>query len=347
MTKSNRYPSRALFACIALATCLIAINRSGLGADAADLSRCASIKHDAERLQCYDSAGRKSDAEPIERLHEPAAAPLKPASGTHPPTALSVRWELEPETKQGLWALRPHQPTFFLPVRYSNRTNDSPQSPSQPVSPSVPLDNTEAEFQFSLKLKAGENLFGSDIDVWLGYTQQSQWQVYNGEISRPFRETDYQPEVFFSLPTRYDFLGLTGRFINLGLVHQSNGRAEPLSRSWNRIYAQFGFERNGFALLVRPWYRLQEEASADNNPDIVHYMGHGDVTAIYQRGRQQFSLLARYNNGYGALQGTWSFPIQERLMGYVKVFNGYGETLIDYNWNQTTIGVGILLMDWL
>lgn len=347
MTKPSRHLTGALFACVALATCLIGIHCTGLAADAADQSRCASIKDDQERLQCYDAAGGKSATDAIEHLHEPPLVSLKPASGTNPPTALSVRWELEPETKQGLWALRPHQPTFFLPVRYSNRPNDSPQSPSQPVSTSVPLDNTEAEFQFSLKLKAGENLFGSDVDVWLGYTQQSQWQVYNGDISRPFRETDYQPEVFFSLPTRYDFLGLTGRFINLGLVHQSNGRAEPLSRSWNRVYAQFGFERDGFALLVRPWYRLKEDASVDNNPDIVHYMGHGDVTAIYQRGRQQFSLLARYNDGNGALQGTWSFPIQGRLMGYVKVFNGYGETLIDYNWNQTTIGVGILLMDWL
>jgi phospholipase A1 len=345
MTKMHRHPDRTSLPWLALTICLIAINRVGLAADAANISRCASITDDHERLQCYDATGGPTEAEPLQQSG--GVVPLKPVSGTGSPTALSVRWELEPETKQGLWALRPHQPTFFLPLRYSNRTNDSPQTPSQPVSASVPLDNTEAEFQFSLKLKAGENLLGSDIDMWLGYTQQSQWQVYNGEISRPFRETDYQPEVFFSLPTRYDFLGLTGRFINLGLVHQSNGRAEPLSRSWNRVYAQFGFERRNFALLVRPWYRLKEDAPTDNNPDIVHYMGHGDVTAIYQSGRHQFSLLGRYNNGVGALQGTWSFPIQGRLMGYVKAFSGYGETLIDYNWNQTTIGVGILLIDWL
>src|SRR4051812_13417305 len=344
MIKSLRHPARASCACLALTMCLIAINGVGLAAEAANPSRCASITDDRERLQCYDATG-PSEAKPVQQAG--GVVPPKPVSGTGSATALSVRWELEPETKQGLWALRPHQPTFFLPVRYSNNPNDSPQTPSQPVSASVPLDNTEAEFQFSLKLKAGENLLGSDIDMWLGYTQQSQWQVYNGEISRPFRETDYQPEVFFSLPTRYDFLGLTGRFINLGLVHQSNGRAEPLSRSWNRVYAQFGFERRNFALLVRPWYRLKEDAPTDNNPDIVHYMGHGDVTAIYQSGRHEFSLLGRYNNGVGALQGTWSFPIQGRLMGYVKAFNGYGETLIDYNWNQTTIGVGILLIDWL
>ena len=40
-------------------------------------------------------------------------------------------------------------------------------------------------------------------------------------------------------------------------------------------------------------------------------------------------------------------PLLGPLRGYVKVFSGYGETLIDYNWRQTTFGVGVTLNDWL
>jgi len=330
------------------AICLVAIGQAALAAGPAELDRCAAIESERERLQCFDAAAGRGAAKPAaEPLQQLGVVPRpEPAQGASSPTPVSERWELDPETKQGVWVVRPHQPLFFLPARYTNRTNDSPQSPTRPLAASAPLDSTEAEFQLSFKVKGAENLFGSNVDLWFGYTQESQWQVYHSD-SAPFRETNYQPELFLSFPMRYELPGLTLRFVNLGLVHQSNGRAEPLSRSWDRLYAQFGFERGNFALLVRPWYRLKESADNDDNPDIVSYMGHGDVTAIYQWGRQQFSVLGRMNGGKATLQGTWSFPIQERLKGYVKLFSGYGETLIDYNWKQTTIGAGILLVDWL
>jgi phospholipase A1 len=347
--KTSCWKSLARFA---LPFFLVAISRAGLAAETADATRCDLIAGKEERLKCYDTLAGRADTnvpeEPFRQLYDSPASAA--AAGVDSPTALSVRWELEPETKQGLWRVRPYRPLFILPVRYSDNPNNSPQTPTQPVpSASISLSNTEAEFQLSFKTKAAQNIFGSQVDLWLAYTQLSQWQVYNSTISRPFRETNFQPEMFMVIPTHYDLLGLTGRFIDLGLVHQSNGRADPLSRSWNRVYAQFGFERGNFALLVRPWYRIKEDYSDDNNPDINQYVGYGDFTAIYKRGGQEFTLLGRLNagTGYGAAEGTWSFPIEDRLKGYVKLFTGYGETMIDYNWKQSTIGIGVLLADWL
>ena len=58
-------------------------------------------------------------------------------------------------------------------------------------------------------------------------------------------------------------------------------------------------------------------------------------------------MTPRYNAGHASSTDTWSFPIQGRLKGYVKITTGYGEILIDYNWRQNTIGAGFLLVDWL
>jgi phospholipase A1 len=324
---------------------LLAAALHGPGATAAEAADCAGVADDRARLKCYDeSAGRKPPPgeEPLQELGRQPG----PGEGA---SALSARWELDARTRQGVWNVRPYKPLFLLVARYSDNPNDSPQSPTHPTSESVPLQETEAEFQISFKTKAWQNILSTRADLWIGYTQQSQWQVYSPQISRPFRETDYEPEVFIILPTDYPLLGLRGRFLGAGFVHQSNGRSDPFSRSWNRAYLQFGFERGNFSLVLRPWYRIPESPEDDDNPDITDYLGRGDLLAIFLWGRQELSLLARYNvsKHHGALQAGWSFPIDEKLKGYVKFFSGYGETLIDYNWKQTTIGIGLLLADWL
>ena len=332
-----------------LTLCLVVCSGAALAGEPADAAKCMAIPVDRDRLDCYDALNRQpgtppAASGPLQQLST-SKAPIKDVTAT-PPTPLAARWELDPGSKQGLWVIRPYEPMFILPVVYTNNVNTMPQSPTHPPPPAEPLQNTEAEFQISLKAKAAENLFGDGVDLWFAYTQQSQWQVYNAAHSSPFRETDYSPEMFLVLPTRYELFGLTGRFIRFGLVHQSNGRDDPLSRSWNRVYLQFGFERGNFSLLVRPWARIQENPSKDDNPDITNYLGHGDITAIYQMDNSEVTVIGRYNAGNLSTTDTLNFPIHGRLKAYVKITTGYGETLIDYNWRQNTIGLGILLVDW-
>jgi phospholipase A1 len=263
---------------------------------------------------------------------------------------MGQRWELDPEIRQDIFSIRPHKQVYVLPVRYTTNVNNQPFSPTQGAPPqSLGYIDTEVKFQFSAKMKALE--VRERFDLWIAYTQLSFFQMYNKSRSAPFRESNYEPEIMGVIHTNYDVLGLKGRFINLGIVHQSNGRQDPLSRSWNRIYAQFGFERGGFGLTVRPWYRIREDWTNDNNPDITNFIGHGDIVATYQAGGHMFSLLLRSNvnfwNLHGAAQVDWSFPLYRQLKGYVQVFTGYGESLIDYNHSQTMIGAGFLLLNWM
>ena len=69
---------------------------------------------------------------------------------------------------------------------------------------------------------------------------------------------------------------------------------------------------------------------------------------LYRWRGNSFKLSARGNiaTGKGSVQAGWfSPPLLGPLRGYVQVFSGYGESLIDYNWNQTTIGAGVALND--
>jgi phospholipase A1 len=324
-------------------------------ASIAEWEGCSSIPADVDRLACYDGVSGRAQPETAPAspaLAQPEAPVMAQQSASTEPqllSALSRHWELDDEAKQGAFLFRPHRPNYFLPIKYSNSPNSTPFQDTS-IQPDLGLDPIEAELQLSFKIKGMEGVFGHDnADLWFGYTITSFWQAYNGTISSPFRETNYEPEVILAYRTNYEIAGFRGRFINLGMLHQSNGRGEGLSRSWNRVYVQLGFERDNLALLVRPWYRAPEDIEDDDNPDIEDYLGHGDLQVVYRKGRNAYSLLLRNNfkrsDNHGALKLNWSFPLYGRLKGYVQYFNGYGESLIDYNHKQQSFGIGVSLTE--
>ena len=214
----------------------------------------------------------------------------------------------------------------------------------------VPLGRYEARFQLSLKVKVLQGIFGKNGDLWVGYTQKSHWQVYNTTFSRPFRETNYEPEFMLNFATNFSVLGLRTRMLGVALTHQSNGRAIPLSRSWNRVIFQAGLDRGKWTVLLRPWLRLPD--SEDENPAIADHIGRADATVIYHTGRHLFSVVGSHslrggNNNRGQAQFDWTFPVAGNLRGDLQILHGYGETLIDYNHRQTTIGLAVSLVNWL
>ncbi|WP_226911335.1 phospholipase A [Gallaecimonas mangrovi] len=255
----------------------------------------------------------------------------------------------ERDTAENPFVITPHNPNYMLPVYY-NRNIDR-KSYADSLANNESLDKVEFKFQVSMKFPLAVKLFNGDNSLWVAYTQQSYWQAYNSGLSSPFRESNYEPEIFLNFNISDDWYGIKPKYLRLGAIHQSNGRSDPYSRSWNRLYADFIFESGNFVFNVKPWYRIPEDKEDDNNPDIEKYLGYGSVSGVYVMGNYSLNFLLRNNlrgsGNKGAVQLGFSFPLWGKLRGYVQYFNGYGESLIDYNHATESLGLGIMLTNWL
>ena len=223
-----------------------------------------------------------------------------------------------------------HKPMYLMPLTYS---------------PDYAGRNTEVVFQISAK----QRLFNRNL--YLGYTQKSFWQLYNKDDSSPFRETDYNPEVFYRWtpdPERFHHWGA-----DFGFEHESNGKELPDSRSWNRLYIAPFHARGKHLAYLKFWHRLREkpknapdDPKGDDNPDIDRYYGFTEILLQRQLGRQQQAALMLRGNpgsGRGAVSFNYSWPNSDDSLFYsVNLWHGYGESLIDYNTSVTRVGVGIL-----
>jgi len=269
------------------------------------------------------------------------------------------------------FGLKPYRTNFILPVSYSK---DNPDRVSSviPRRDMLPIyreygENVEVKYQLSFKKDMSYNLFGLHEYITIAYSQEVWWQLY--DESGPFRETNYRPEIFLTLPSSKnlnDSLGL--KAWKTGFIHESNGQEGYRSRSWNRLYLTGLFQWDNLFMEATAWYRLpedrksdlfyaqltpeallQSEASGDDNPNISNYLGYGDLNFGYLYGKHKFSLMLRNNfstnkNRSGVELG-YSYPFfnSPNTSWYAQFFNGYGESLIDYNKNVTKASFGFSL----
>ena len=288
---------------------------------------CHLITASSERLACYDAlSAQNSDM-----------------------TDMQKRIRLAKESQSNPFSLTPYRPNYLLPLSYNSSPNAAPFE--QIINPGEEIDKLESKFQISFQFDLRNNIFDSNSDLYFAYTQQAFWQVYNTDASSPFRETNYEPELGIKFTPNYEIFGFNNSQIRLGLVHQSNGRAVPLSRSWNRLFALFIFDKGDFVTALRPWVRLHESTVDDDNPDIDDFMGNFEWYGFYKQQKSVFGFMLRNNlkseSNRGAIQLDWSYPISDRLKWYAQYFNGYGESLVDYNDKSERISAGISLTDWL
>ncbi|TRX57034.1 phospholipase A [Thalassomonas sp. M1454] len=271
--------------------------------------------------------------------------------------AFSQRIISENASKYNSHVITPHRMNYILPVSITDNRNTEVYRDAAPQW-SDNIEDHESKYQLSLKVPLnGGDLFTEGDGLYFGMTLNSWWQVYSENISKPFRETNYLPEVFYITGLDWHPMGGNTGLI-MGVEHQSNGRSNAFSRSWNRVYLNLLWEKENLLLSLKPWYRLSEDEKevledgtldpdGDDNPDIMDYMGYFQFGAAYQYENLEFSMGIRQNfaTHKGALELGMTFPLWGRLRGYAQYFTGYGESLIDYNHNQQTFGIGIAITD--
>lgn len=262
-----------------------------------------------------------------------------------PQTAVDTRVAAEQERNEFLVSF--YKPTYILPYYYTSSpyqaiyVNNTPNNES--------LDSSEAKFQISFKVPVWQNIFRSRSSLFLAYSQLSYWQVYNK--SEFFRETNYEPEIFLSNQLDWHLFGNWKlNFFNIGANHQSNGRGGNLERSWNRAYVEGIVSNDNWMISFKPWTTIFRSSEV-YNPDITDYLGYERILISYKYYRQVFSFEARntFESGFsrGAMEATWSFPLTKHISGFVQLFSGYGQSLIEYNHYTNGAGIGIALSNWL
>lgn len=254
--------------------------------------------------------------------------------------------------------LQTYKLNYFSP--FSHRFGGTYRS----YDPSDRYVNTEAQMELSLRYDFYENLIGYDETYSFGYTQKSFWQIY--KYSTPFRETNYHPEIFVTIPLHTNYKGIELYRAKLAFEHESNGQGDVTSqnlsisssllsqediywlqnssRSWNFISLEFGLRYNSALVDLKLWHRLSENPHTDDNPDLIDYLGFGEINLFLPYKKHQLHLVGRYNflENLGAIEVAYSYPFfdNENILWFVKFFSGFGESLIDYNQKIDTISMG-------
>ncbi|MBA2780192.1 phospholipase A [Billgrantia kenyensis] len=250
------------------------------------------------------------------------------------------RRQLERESTRNPLAITVHRRNYLFPLSYTTHPN---QVAFRDIDADTSANDLEVKFQFSAKVNLLEEVFGTTGDLYFAYTQRSWWQAYNTDASSPFRETNYEPEVFLEFDNTWRFLGWTNTRNRFAFNHLSNGRSMPLSRSWNRFYVESMFQRGDWAVAVAPHWRVPESDGDDDNPNIDRYWGYGDITVVRRfNNDQEASVMVRGNpspGNYGT-QVDYSWPLFGNIRGHVQYYYGYGESMIDYDHRNHRLSLG-------
>lgn len=194
------------------------------------------------------------------------------------------------------------------------------------------LNDTEIKFQFSLSVPV---IRYESAALMVSYTQLSLWQLGNKEMSSPFRETNYKPQLFMMHQGKWPIFNT----FEYGYRHQSNGGEVNISRSWDMGF--IALEQNNTAVEygIQGWYA----SNLGDNADIEDFIPPYEIWARFNGDMGSLKIKTAYSfkTDNGHVEVGYYYPLSKFLSLYGQIWEGYGESLIDYNHSQTRLGIGV------
>ncbi|MBT8440471.1 MAG: phospholipase A [Gammaproteobacteria bacterium] len=264
---------------------------------------------------------------------QPAALTVSEAD----PGSLQQPNRVRPELARFNAFFEPYKDTYFIAGRMNGDDGYQPFSG----------DTADIKFALGLKFRLFPDLpvFDSLAPLYFGYSQKSWWDI--AESSGPFREHNYNPEVFwdYSKTSNRNGFNFVGQLVDqIGFEHQSNGLDGSESRSWDRLYLQRDFQvTDRFNLEVKAWKDVNSE---NFNKDITDYLGNLKLSASYQP-NERLVVNFKAQQGWETSKLSYQLDFVYRLPEWVNsqfmlsYYEGYGEALISYNQKTSSLRAGL------
>ena len=212
-----------------------------------------------------------------------------------------------------------------------------------PTNKHLNKSTADIKFQVSIRQLLFKNLLPRNQILALTYTQKSFWNIY--EQSSPFADNNYNPGLSLSRPVTHN--GALIGFTSIAFEHESNGKDSLDNRSCNYFVLSGVYLFNDmFSTQIKIWGGW---LSGENKDLYSKYRGYGLFAINYksQRDRIWCSLVINPRDKLKSFntQIEVSYKPNRNTTPYIFLqwYNGYGESLLEYNKYTSMIRVGICL----
>lgn len=201
-------------------------------------------------------------------------------------------------------------------------------------------ETADVKVQLSIRQRLTQSILPFKTFLYLSLTQKICWDLYRE--SAPFRDYNINPGISLAkvIIRNNELKGV----VSLALEHESNGEDSLKNRSWNMVsFSSSYFFNPRFKIDTKVWVPFW---IAKENADIVSRRGVGYMAIHYRSADERLWLTAqvtpvhKFGNFNTLLEAAYKVGPRSNQYWFLQYYNGYGESMIDYDRYTSMIRVG-------